>query len=1012
MSLPARRPLLGLLTAQFVLAFNDNAFKLIVTLLGIRAATGALGVAPGDPNYERVAQSQTTLAFVLLTLPLAIFSLPAGVIVDRVSKRTLLIGMKALEVVLMLAATLVLAFTPAGHWSLLVVLALMGMQSAVFSPAKYGILPELVPHERLSFSNGLLEMWSFAGIVLGTVAGGQLLVLGDAAGRPWLAGAVLASLATLSLGASLLVPDVPPATREPRAPIAALRGAARVIWRDRPLRLAVLGIAIYWGAASLLGQDMLVYGKAVLGLSDESAAVPLGAFAVGVAVGALLAGRLSAGNVEHGLIPLGALGVALLALALGAFAPGLFFTLVAMLLMGACSGLVLVPLNALLQWRAPASRRGAVIALANVLAFSAILLGSLGAEAMSRAGLDCRGILLGGGAIAAVGTLWALWLLPDAFLRLLAFLITRSTYRLAVVDRAQVPDRGPALLAPNHVSFMDGMFVMASLDRPVRFLVDKAYFEHWLLRPFMQSLGFIGVQSGSGPDSVHRSLSAAREYLKKGEVVCIFPEGEISRTGGMLPFRRGIQRIAENTGVPIVPVHLDRVWGSLFSFSGGRFLLKWPKRAPYPITVTFGAPLPSDAAPHAIRAAVQDLGTSAWLARRRQGRPLALAFARRARRAPLSAWLLGRSRRRVSRGRALLDAVALARALRGRLEGHERVALLFPTSAGGALAALAVAFSGRTAVWLDAGADTATWTRQAEQGHARVLLTHGEWLRAAKRSVPTGLTSIEIDSVRTEKTLAARAAARAIAMFGFGELLPRACGARAAVAPDHVAAVVFAGDRAVQLTWGGLGSQVAGLGQVLSLSAEDRIACSTGLHSALGQVVFWLTAARGMTLVMPSDDDAAPLGRAITRYAADVLVTEPAQLRRLVNGCRPGQLGSLRTVLSLGAHHDDAALDAFEAHFGLRPLAGLARADLGPIVSISSDGYRAAGFYQVGERRGYVGHPLPGVRVKAVDAAGCDLPPDAVGALSAAGPSLDGETWRALSLRGRVDANGYVGLAE
>lgn len=1007
----SRHPLAGLLVAQFLGAFNDNAFKLLATLLCIRAAAGALGVTPGDPDYERTAQSQTTLAFVMLTLPLVIFSLPAGALVDRVAKRTLIVWTKALELVLMLAGTAVLAWTPPGHFSVLIVLALMGLQSALFSPAKYGILPELVPHERLSASNGLLELWSFVGIVLGTVAGGQLLTLGDASVGPWLAGVVLVVLAAVGLLASFWVPFVPVASVEPRSAIASLRGAARVMWRDRPLRLAVIGIAAYWGAASLLGQDMLVYGKAVLGLSDESAAVPLGAFAIGVAGGALTAGRVSAGNVEHGLIPLGALGFALLSVLLGAFAPGFVLTVLVMAGIGVCSGLVLVPLNALLQWRAPASRRGAVIALANVLAFSAILAGSLGAGAMASAGLDSRGILLGGGAIAMLGTLWALWLLPDAFLRLLAFLITRSIYRLALVGREHVPERGPVLLAPNHVSFMDGLFVMASLDRPVRFLVDKAYYEHWLLRPFMRSLGFIPVQSGSGPDSVHRSLGAARAYLQRGEVVCIFPEGEISRTGAMLPFRRGIQRIGEGTDVPIVPVHLDRVWGSMFSFSGGRFLLKWPKRTPYPITVSFGAPLPPGSPPHDIRVAVQDLGTQAWMARRAQGRPLPWSFVRRTRWRPFRTCLLGRARRHVDRGSVVLEALTLARALRPTLAGHQCVALLFPISSAGVTAALAVALSGRTAVWLDPRADAATWLQQAEVGGAHILLTSGTWLREHGRSVPRALATTEIEAARERTGFATRLRARALVVLASERLLRRMCGAAARLEPDHAAAIVFAaGERPVRLTWGGLGSQVAGLGQVLQLASDDRIACSPGLHTAVGQVAVWLSLARGMALVMSSGDDVTSLGRAITRYAADLLIAESTQLPDLVSGCRPGQLGSLRLVLSLGTEHDASVLDVFQAQFGLRPLAGLARADLGPIVAVSSLGFRAAGFYQVGSRRGYAGHPLPGVRVKAVDAQGHDLPPEAEGELWGVGPSLGGDVWRSLGLRGCVDRDGYVGL--
>ncbi len=1011
MSTP-RRPLLGLLVAQFLGAFNDNAFKLIATLLGIRAATAA--IAPGSAEYEFAAQTQTTLAFVALTLPLAVFSLPAGVLADRVSKRSLIVAMKALEVVLMAAATVALLIAPGAHWTVIAILVLMGLQSALFSPGKYGILPELIPHEKLSAANGLLELWSFVGIVLGTVAGGLLLSLGDRWGGTWVAVAGLAVLAVVGFVASLWVPRVPPAAAAaaPRSAFETLRGAQRVMWRDRPLRLAVIGLAFFWGAASLLGQDMLVYGKSVLGLDDETAALPLGLFAVGVACGSLLAGRLSAGKVEVGLIPLGSLGIAAVTLAVGAFVPAFFWTATAMALMGVASGFMLVPLNALLQWRSPASRRGAVIALANVVSFAAILGGSLGAQAMAQAGLDSRGILLGGGALAVLGTLWALWLLPDAFLRLVVFLLTHTLYRLDVVGREHVPERGAALLAPNHVSLMDGLFLMASVDRPVRFLVDSAYYEHWLLRPFMRALGFIPVQAGSGAGSVHRSLTAAGDALGRGDLVGIFPEGEISRTGAMLPFRRGITRIAEGRDAPIVPVHLDRVWGSVFSFSGGRFVLKWPKRAPYPVTLTFGAPLPATTPLHALRTAVQDLGAQAWAARRESSRTLALSFAGRTRRWPFMPLLLGRRRRKVGRGRALLEAMALARALRAEWSATERVALLFPPSSASVIAALAVAMAGRTAVWLDPHADAATQDAQLAAAGAGALLVSEAWLTARKQAAPAGVASVTIEAARARITGGARLAARFGAMFAFGRLALRLCGARKRPGPQDAAAVVFAGTAPVALSWGALGSQIAGLGQVLPIGVGDRIATTCGLHTALGQVVLWLAAARALELVQQDSDDAPSLARAVTRYAADVLVTEPGRLRALVDGCRPGQLGSLQVVLSLGVGHDPAVLDAFEARFGVRPLAGLARADLGPIVTVSAPGFRAAGFRQAGSRRDYVGHPLPGVGVKIVDpGSGAEVAPDTEGAIALRGGHAEGD-WQVTDLRGRVDGDGFLALGE
>ena len=136
----AKKPLAGLLTAQFFGAFNDNAWKLIVPLLGISAIAGAT---------DHDLQSSITLAFVVFTLPLMLFSVPAGLFADRVSKRTIIVAMKSVEIALMAGGTLALLLAPEAHWLLIAILGLMGLQSALFSPAKYGILPELLPRSRL-----------------------------------------------------------------------------------------------------------------------------------------------------------------------------------------------------------------------------------------------------------------------------------------------------------------------------------------------------------------------------------------------------------------------------------------------------------------------------------------------------------------------------------------------------------------------------------------------------------------------------------------------------------------------------------------------------------------------------------------------------------------------------------------------------------------------------------------------------------------------------------------------
>src|SRR6185437_10116175 len=516
---PLSYPLRGLLIAQFCGAFNDNAWKLMVALLAIRQATA--GMASG-PALETVAQTQTAVAFVIFTLPLVFLSLVGGTLADRVSKRTVIISIKVIEVFLMAAGTAALWLNPVGGVLPLVVLCGMGVHSALFSPSKYGILPELIPHERLAVGNGLLEMWTFAAILTGTAAGGFLLQMsGD---HTWLAPLVLTGLSVIGLATAFHIPQVSSA-RAVGGVGATLQGAWAAIQSERMLRMAIPMDIMFWTIASLFGQNVLVYAKAVLHLSDAMSGLPLTILSVGIGVGALLVGRISRNRVEYGLIPLGAIGVFLTLLSLGILAPPLTGTFLMMGMLGIASSFIFVPLNAILQWKSPSDRRGAVISFSNTCVFTGILLGSLAGGSMANAGLSTTGIFLAAAAMTLGGIGWALWFLPDTFLRFVLVVLTNTLYRLRIVGQSHVPPSGGALLVPNHVSFIDGFLLIASLDRPVRFVVDSQYTEQPIFKPFMKTLGVIPISSHGGLRVILKALRDAGAAVDKGELVCIFPEG-------------------------------------------------------------------------------------------------------------------------------------------------------------------------------------------------------------------------------------------------------------------------------------------------------------------------------------------------------------------------------------------------------------------------------------------------------------------------------------------------------
>ncbi|GAB1352258.1 acyl-[ACP]--phospholipid O-acyltransferase [Erysipelotrichia bacterium] len=980
-----------LITANFFGAFNDNAWKMIVAFLAIRSATA--GLQPGTQQFENLSQLQTTMTFVVFTLPIVIFSLPAGLIADRLSKRSVIVWMKGLEVVLMALATLSLIypeFVPP-----LVILGLMGVQTAIFSPAKYGIMPELLPHDRLSKGNAALEMWTFIAIIAGTAAGGFLLDLAGA--NIWLSGLCLAIFAAIGCIASLGIPHTPVARSEGGF-VDTIKGSLQAILADRVIWLAVLGSGLFWAIASLLGQDILVYAKALtLGQpdSDTLSGLPLAFYGIGVGLGSVWAGRLSGRLVEYGLIPLGAIGIGFFTMLFGLIAPGYYLTLAFMAALGVASGLIVVPLNAILQWRSPAERRGGVIALANVFIFASIVVGSLGAAGLAVAGLTPLGILIFTSIITTAGMLWAIYLLPDFLIRLIFVIITHFFYRLTIVNGEKIPLEGGALLVPNHVSFIDSFLVMASTDRQVRFLVDEIYYHHPLLHWLMKAMHAIPVSATGGLKMILRALRDAGNFLDQGDLVCIFAEGQITRTGQMLPFRRGLEKIVRGRQAPIIPVHLDRVWGSIYSRSGGRFLTKLPETFPYPITVTFGEPMPADTPAHGVRIAVQELATRAWEYRRAESRPLHHYFIRRMRTRPWRTAFGDSSGKSMNRLTALISSIALTRAL-GPLWGDEKnVGILMPPTMGGALANIATAMAGKVSVNLNFTAGKSGMTSALNQAGIKSIITSRTFIEKATLELPEDAKIIYLEDVLPNIGFTTRLLAIFAAFCLPIRLIEKLCGAVSRPSVEETATIIFSSGstgepKGVMLSHYNVAANAEAVGQAITVNDSDKLLGILPLFHSFGYMSLWYAIRFGMGIVFhPNPLDAGKIGEVIENEAVTFLIATPTFLQIYMRRCSPGQLGSLRIVFTGAEKLTEKLAAAFEEKFGIKPIEGYGATECAPAITVSTLDYRGQGIYQFGSRRGFVGHPVPGVSVRIVDSeTGALLPPGKPGMLLVKGPNV------------------------
>lgn len=942
---------------QFLGAFNDNFYKIIVTLvaLDIPAAGG------GGKHY-------IPLIGALFILPFLLFSGYAGHLADVHSKRNVLVGAKSFEIVAMALAFV--AFFLDRFEPMLAVVFLMGMQSTFFSPAKYGILPEMLGEQKLARGNGLIEMSTFAAIILGTSVGGAVYEAWKDH-LEWI-GMALVAIAVLGTVTSMGIAKVPPSGSSKQFsgnPASEIWHGARQLYRNRTLWLTVMGISYFWFLGAFLQMVLPIFGKEVLMLGEARVALLFTFVAIGIGAGSLVAGALSSDRIELGLVPVGALGIGLFSLALFASQPSFGAAAAALALLGFSGGFFIVPLNATLQHRSGREEKGRLIATNNVFNFLGAMLASALLLLLSNLiGLPGDQLILIIGTVTFAATAFAIYLLPDVFIRFVLWLLTHSVYRIRVAGEEHIPRHGPALLVSNHVSFADSFMIGASLPRFVHFMLHRDYYDnrwlHWLFR-LMHAIPVSATNRRDIVDSIKR----ARAELAKGNVVCIFAEGTISRTGRVLPFKRGFEKIVEGTGAPIIPVHLDGLWGSIFSFQGGRFFWKWPKKILDPVTVSFSAPMPAGATVQDVRNAVLELESAAYALRPGARDLLHTRFIRTAKRRWFSFCMADTTGVELNYGKALIGAFVLARWFKKNCPQQSMIGIVLPATVAGSLVNIATLLAAKIPVNLNFTAGAEFMTSAAAQCRIKTIITSRLFLSKADLEPIEGMVFLE--DIRKTFGVGDKLSALLKALLPAGWLSRRLEKAQKA---EDLATVIFSSGstgapKGVMLSHRNIIANVDAISQVIQFNRDDRIMGVLPLFHSFGFTgTLWLPALVGFgALYHPNPTDAKTIGETIQKYRGTLLISTPTFYAGYLRRCTQKEFASLRYVIA-GAEKLRAPIaKAYQEKYGLTILEGYGCTELAPVVSVNLPDVAHDRENQIGHKPGTVGHPIPGVIVKVID---------------------------------------------
>ncbi|MDX1518164.1 MAG: MFS transporter [Woeseiaceae bacterium] len=586
---------------QFLGALNDNVFR-----NGFLILATFQGVLILDMNHSVLAN----VAGALFILPFMLFSATAGQIADKYEKSMLMRRIKLAEIVLMSIAAL--AFLTQSYGLLLLVLFLMGCQSTMFGPVKYAYLPQQLEVHELVGGNALVESGTYIAIILGLIIGG--VAVGYNPDTPIVVTTCLLMFAIAGYLASRQVPNTPAVDPTLAVQLNPWRETWRIIGfarEERSVFLSILGISWFWFYGSAMTLQMPAYTRDFLVGNEFVVTTLLATFAIGVGIGSLLCERLSGHRIELGLVPFGSIGLSVFAIDLyfaqpvasavavdtiGEFLarPGTWRVLFDLAMLGAFGGIYSVPLYALIQQRAERRHLSRIIAANNILNSVFMVVASImSIVVLEFLDLSIPELFLIIAALNALVAIYIYTLLPEFLMRFLAWIIISVVYRIRATGTENIPHQGPAVIVCNHVSFMDPVILGGCIRRPMRFVMYYRIFDMPFLRFFFKNAKAIPIASAREDEQLmNDAFDQVDAELAAGNLVCIFPEGGITRDGIIQRFRPGVERIIARRPVPVVPVALGRLWGSWFSRHRGGGLRKLPGRLFARVEVTVGKPVP------------------------------------------------------------------------------------------------------------------------------------------------------------------------------------------------------------------------------------------------------------------------------------------------------------------------------------------------------------------------------------------------------------------------------------
>ncbi len=1033
------------LVAVFLNAFVDLGHKIIIQNTIFKVYDGP----------EQVIL--TAILNALILLPFILLFSPAGFVSDKYPKNQTMKLSAWAAVVLTLGITGCYAL--GWFWPAFAMTFLLAIQSAFYSPAKYGYIKGLFGKQRLAQANGLVQSVSIVAILAGTV------VFSIAFESLYESGVTSKSDILLNLvpvGFLLVINSVVElimmyrlpqqeqtdhsqsfSTRDYLKGKTAIKNLKPLLHRHA-IRESMIGLAVFWSVGQVMLAAFPAFAKTTLGETNTVVIQAiLAASGIGIAIGSALAGRLSRNYIETGLIPIGALGFALGLCILPTLDSALGMSL-NFLFIGIAGGFFIVPLNSLIQFYAKENELGRLLAANNLVQNFAMLFFLVLTASFSLLAISPKALLVLIAIVAVWGGFYTVYKLPQSIVRLLfAYLVTHR-YRVNVDGMKNIPEKKGVLLLGNHISWIDWAIVQIACPRPVRFVMHKSIYNRWYLQWFFKLFGCIPIESGA---SSQKTLEYIAELLSNGEVVCLFPEGMISRSGQLAEFRRGYERAAEaaSDDVVILPFYLRGLWGSQFSMSSENFKRLRSGGFRRDLIIAFGQPLAKDVDVSELKRRVFDLSISSWQSYAKDLQTLPNAWIDTVKRQGNNLSIADSINPNLSAHKALVGAVAFSGEIK-KISKESNIGLLLPTSAGGVVANMAVLLSGKTVVNLNYTASSDAFLASIEKSDIKTIYTSKLFLsKLAKRGLNIDELIVPYKVVYLEELKNKIPKWKMLSILLAVKLLPAKILKilfSSSFNSSNTAALLFSSGsegspKGIQLSHTNIMANLKQIAEVLNIREDDTVMASLPLFHAFGLTVTqFMPLIEGMPLVCHADPtDAVGTAKAAAKYRATIMCGTSTFLRLYCknNKVHPLMFDSLRVVVSGAEKLNPAVRSAFKEKFNKEIYEGYGATETTPVASVniptvlSTDDWKI----QIGDKPGTVGMPLPGSSFKIVDPDTLEeLPTDKAGMILIGGAQvmqgylkdeektqqvireIDGIRWYVTGDKGYLDRDGFLTIVD